>query len=116
MAAARALAGFRTTARTSCPAAPAAPKQCEPTNPEAPVMATFTPRPPCSTPTGNGTARDPACHEGPGASRATLPLIIVVLGFVAAATGVVQTSAVGSFVLAGFTGLAAVLADRHRDR
>jgi len=46
-----------------------------------------------------------------------VPLIIVVLGVVAAATGVVQTSAVAFLlVLAGFTGLAAVLADRHRDR
>ena len=46
-----------------------------------------------------------------------VPLIIVVLGVVAAATGVVQTSAVVFLlVLACFTGLAAVLADRHRDR
>jgi len=40
-----------------------------------------------------------------------VPLIIVVLGVVAAATGIVQTSAVAFLlVLAGFTGLAAVLA------
>jgi len=46
-----------------------------------------------------------------------VPLIIVVLGVVAAATGVVQTSAVAFLlVLAGFTGLASVLADRHRGR
>ena len=46
-----------------------------------------------------------------------VPLIIVVLGVVAAATGVAQASAVAFLlVLAGFTGLAAVLADRHRDR
>ena len=46
-----------------------------------------------------------------------VPLIIVVLGVVAAATGAVQTSAVVFLlVLAGFTGLAAVLADRYRGR
>ncbi len=46
-----------------------------------------------------------------------VPLIIVVLGVVAAATGVVQTSAVAFLlVLVGFTGLASVLADRHRGR
>ena len=44
-----------------------------------------------------------------------VPLIIVVLGVVAAATGVVQTSAVAFLlVLVGFTGLASVLDDRHR--
>ncbi|MEC8873385.1 MAG: hypothetical protein VX889_04765 [Actinomycetota bacterium] len=46
-----------------------------------------------------------------------VPLIIVVLGVVAAATGVVQISAVVFLlILAGFTGLASVLADRHRGR
>ena len=46
-----------------------------------------------------------------------VPLVIVVLGVVAAATGVVQTSAVAFLlVLAGFTGLASLLADRHRGR
>ena len=46
-----------------------------------------------------------------------VPLIIVVLGVVAAATGVVQISAVVFLlVLAGFTGLASALADRHRYR
>jgi len=46
-----------------------------------------------------------------------IPLIIVALGVVAAATGVVQISAVVFLlVLAGFTGLASVLADRHRGR
>ena len=46
-----------------------------------------------------------------------VPLIIVVLGVVAAATGVVQVSAVVFLlILAGFTGLASVLADRHRGR
>jgi len=46
-----------------------------------------------------------------------VPLIIVVLGVVAAVTGIVQTSAVAFLlILAGFTGLAAVLADRHRGR
>jgi len=46
-----------------------------------------------------------------------IPLIIVALGVVAAVTGVVQISAVVFLlVLAGFTGLASVLADRHRGR
>ena len=46
-----------------------------------------------------------------------IPLIIVALGVVAAATGVIQVSAVVFLlVLAGFTGLASVLADRHRGR
>ena len=55
--------------------------------------------------------------DGPVRAVPRVPLIIVALGVIAAATGVIQVSAVAFLlVLAGFTGLASVLADRHRDR
>lgn len=55
-------------------------------------------------------------RRGPG-SPFTLPVVVVVLGVVAAATGVMAPSAVAFLlVLAGVTAGVAFLAERHRGR